>query len=72
MSGVFLLLINRGKSFIRVPKLTQSFNDSLLRVYSVLSTVVDTEDTAIIKTHRLPVLVEITVRRGDRPSITSI
>lgn len=72
MSGVFLLLINRGKSFIRVPKFTHSFNDSLLSVYYVLSIVVDTEDTVIIKTHRLPVLVEITARRVDRQSITSI
>lgn len=37
-------------------------------IYYMLSTILDTGDAAATKTHGLPVLVEMTVRRVDRQS----
>lgn len=63
--NIYLGLHSRSKAN---PLIQQLFVECLL----CLSIIVDTGDTAVIKTHRLPVLMEMTAGKGDRESITSI
>lgn len=45
-------------------------HSTTVAVYYMLSTVLDTGDAAVIKTHRLAVLMEVTARRVDRQSVS--
>lgn len=70
--SVFLLLINRGKSFVYAPKLIHSLDNYLLSVYYVLSTLLETGGFSNNQNTQTLVFVEIPMWRVDKQSLTSV